>query len=117
MTCTGCQTDFVPPPPRPGGGHPRTRCDACRAYGGTKREPVRRPPRSTADVEAITNVSQAITELERARDEMRQAEAITGNRFERQRAMLEPLSRLDLAKRFIAATLRKHGWKPIEGDS
>ncbi|NUO49771.1 MAG: hypothetical protein HOV80_13025 [Polyangiaceae bacterium] len=61
--------------------------------------------------EEITDVDMAIRELETAKEEIAQVPEHL-RRWERKNAMLEPMSRLQLAVRFLTDVLKRNGYKP-----
>lgn len=117
-TCTSvsCNAEFVPT------RGTQRRCPACREQSTngqyaprTRRSPLQVQLRSTQQVEALVNMQQAIDAMVAARDELKSfAETAASRRLtklERERALVEPLSRLNLARRFLTATLRSYGYE------
>lgn len=70
------------------------------------------PPLRVANPhESVMDIGQAIRELGRAQDEMAAVERLGESAKHRRRAMLvEPLGRLELARRFLVQVLERHGW-------
>jgi len=88
----------------------RNSCLSCSEEARTSRKRVT-PGRAGKHRESIKDLDQAVLELTRAKDEMVAIEALQESKQRRDAMLIEALARVDLTRRYLVETLRRHGWR------